>query len=142
MSSHDLPTINAILNSCSTVLILSALASIRAGNRHLHGKLMVAALVSSTLFLIGYLVHKALHGTTTSEHMGSFRPFYLGLLTSHTILAIVNLPLIIGTVLAAAQGKWDRHRRWARFTWPVWLYVSVTGVIVYLILYVWYPTPA
>jgi putative membrane protein len=142
MSTHDLPTLNAVLNASSTVLILGALAAIRAGNSRLHGKLMVAALASSTLFLAGYLVHKALHGTTTSGHMGSFRPYYLGLLGSHTVLAIVNLPLVIGTVLAAARGNWERHRRWARFTWPVWLYVSVTGVLVYLILYVWYPAPA
>ena len=141
MTTADLPTLNAVLNTASTVLIVSALLAIKSGNKRLHAKLMISALVSSTLFLIGYLVHKAFHGTTTSEHMGSFRPYYLTLLTTHTILAILNLPLIIGTVLAAAKGNYERHKRWARITWPVWLYVSVTGVIVYLILYVWYPAP-
>lgn len=141
MSTADLPTFNAILNSASTVLIVSALVAIKGGHKRVHAKLMIAALVSSTLFLIGYLVHKALHGTTTSEHMGSFRIYYLTLLTSHTILAIANLPLIIVTVLAAIRGNFERHKRWSRFTWPVWLYVSVTGVLVYLILYVWYPAP-
>ena len=141
MSTADLPTINAVFNSASTVLIISALLAIKSGNKRLHAKLMISALITSTLFLIGYLVHKAFHGTTTSEHMGSFQPYYLTLLISHTILAILNLPLIIGTVLAAAKGNYERHKRWARITWPVWLYVSVTGVIVYLILYVWYPAP-
>jgi putative membrane protein len=141
MSTADLPTVNAFLNSASTVLIVSALVAIKGGHKRIHAKLMMAALVSSTLFLIGYLVHKAFHGTTTSEHMGAFRPYYLALLTSHTCLAIVNLPLIIGTVWAAVRGNFERHKRLARFTWPVWLYVSVTGVLVYFILYVWYPAP-
>ncbi|RFC48264.1 MAG: putative membrane protein [Verrucomicrobia bacterium] len=141
MSTADLPTVNAFLNSASTVLIVSALVAIKGGHKRIHAKLMMAALVSSTLFLIGYLVHKAFHGTTTSEHMGAFRPYYLALLTSHTFLAIVNLPLIIGTVWAAVRGNFERHKRLARFTWPVWLYVSVTGVLVYFILYVWYPAP-
>ncbi len=141
MSSSDLPAFNAVLNSTSTILIVSALLAIKSGKARLHGRLMVAALVSSTLFLVGYLVHKALHGTTTSGHMGSFRPVYLTVLVSHTILAIVNLPLVIGTVLAAARGNFERHKRWARITWPVWLYVSVTGVLVYFMLYVWFPVP-
>jgi uncharacterized membrane protein YozB (DUF420 family) len=141
MTSSDLPTLNAVLNSASTALILSALVAIKQGHKRTHAKLMIAALISSTLFLIGYLVHKALFGVTTSEHMGTFRPYYKALLLSHTILAMVNLPLIIGTVLAARSGNFERHKRWARITWPIWLYVSVTGVIVYLILYVWYPLP-
>jgi uncharacterized membrane protein YozB (DUF420 family) len=141
MSTADLPTVNACLNSASTVLILAALAAIKGGHQKTHGKLMSAALVSSTLFLVGYLVHKAFHGTTTSAHMGGFRVYYLTLLTSHTILAIVNLPLLVGTVWAAARGNFARHKQLARFTWPVWLYVSVTGVLVYFILYVWYPAP-
>lgn len=141
MTTADLPTVNAFLNSASTVLIVSALVAIKGGHKRVHAKLMMAALVSSTLFLIGYLVHKAFHGTTTSEHMGAFRPYYLALLTSHTCLAIANLPLIIGTVWAAVRGNFERHKRLARFTWPVWLYVSVTGVLVYFILYVWYPAP-
>jgi putative membrane protein len=141
MSTSDLPTLNAVLNSASTVLILSALVAIKQGHKRLHAKFMIAALISSTLFLVGYLVHKALHGTTTSEHMGSFRPYYLVFLTSHTLLAIANLPLLLLTVVAAARGNFERHKFWARITWPVWLYVSVTGVIVYFILYVWLPVP-
>jgi uncharacterized membrane protein YozB (DUF420 family) len=141
MTSSDLPTLNAVLNSASTVLILSALVAIKQGHKRTHAKLMIAALISSTLFLIGYLVHKSIYGVTTSEHMGTFRPYYMTLLTSHTILAVLNLPLILLTVLAAKAGNFERHKRWARITWPVWLYVSVTGVLVYLILYVWYPVP-
>lgn len=141
MSTADLPALNAVLNSVSTVLILSGLLAIRSGRKQLHAGCMIAALITSTAFLAGYLVHKACHGTTTSGHMGSFRPVYLAILTSHTILAMANLPLVIITVAAAARRSWARHRRWAAWTLPIWLYVSVTGVVVYGILYHWYPAP-
>lgn len=142
MSASDLPALNACLNSLSTLLILGGLFAIRAGRKDVHARFMIAALVTSSAFLAGYLVHKAMFGTTTSEHMGGFRPVYLGILLSHTVLAIANLPLLVGTVSAAARRKWELHRRWARWTYPVWLYVSVTGVLVYLLLYHWFPAPA
>lgn len=142
MSISDLPAINACFNSLSTLLIIGGLLAIRGGRTKIHAAFMISALVTSTAFLAGYLIHKAYHGTTTSEHMGDFRPFYLGLLLSHTLLAIANLPLLIVTVSAAATRNWSRHRRWARRTFPVWLYVSATGVLVYFILYHWLPVPA
>lgn len=141
MSTSDLPALNACLNSLSTVFVLGGLFMIRAGRKRAHAGFMISALATSAAFLAGYLIHKALHGTTTSEHMGAFRPIYLGILLSHTVLAIANLPLVIVTVTAAARRNWARHRRWARWTYPVWLYVSVTGVLVYFLLYHWFPAP-
>jgi len=126
----------------STRLILGGLTAIRLRKTRVHAGFMIAALTASAAFLVGYLIHKAHHGTTTSEHMGSFRPVYLTILFTHTVLAIVNLPLILTTVFAAARRNWTRHRRWARWTFPVWLYVSLTGVLVYFLLYHWFPPPA
>lgn len=141
MTTADLPALNAVLNSASTILIVSGFCAIRSGRKQFHAGCMISALITSTAFLAGYLLHKAYHGTTTSEHMGSFRPVYLAILVSHTILAIANLPLLIVTVTAAARRNWARHRLWAAWTLPIWLYVSVTGVVVYFILYHWYPAP-
>jgi putative membrane protein len=142
MSTSDLPALNATFNSLSTLFILSGLFAIRRGRWKAHAGFMISALVTSAAFLTGYLIHKAYHGTTTSEHMGHFRPVYLTLLLSHTVLAVANLPLLILTVTAAARRHWNGHRRWAKRTFPVWLYVSATGVLVYFILYHWFPVPA
>ena len=142
MSISDLPAVNAAFNALSTLFILSGLFAIRAGKWKAHAGFMISALVTSTAFLTGYLIHKAYHGTTTSEHMGPFRPVYLTILFTHTVLAVANLPLLILTIATAARRDWSRHRRWARRTFPVWLYVSATGVLVYFVLYHWFPVPA
>ncbi len=141
MTTADLPAVNAALNSIATVLIVAGLLAISRQNKKLHGILMALALATSAAFLTCYLIYHANHGSKGSSHMGAIRPLYLTILISHVILAIVNLPMIIGTVLAAIQRKWERHKRWARWTFPVWLYVSVTGVIVYMMLYQWFPAP-
>ena len=139
MTAHDLPLLNALLNGLTTVLLLAGFTAIKTGRRELHQKLMVSAFCSSTLFLICYLVHKILvHRISHFPDLGWIRTFYLILLASHTILAAVNLPLILRTIYLAATGRFDEHRRLARWTFPVWMYVSITGVLVYLMLYQWF----
>jgi uncharacterized membrane protein YozB (DUF420 family) len=100
---------------------------------------MVAALVSSTVFLTCYLIYHYYAGRTVFLKPAWFRPWYLGLLLSHTILAVAIVPMIIVTVVRALKERFDRHKRIARITWPLWMYVSVTGVLVYLILYHIFP---
>lgn len=138
MSFSDLPLVNAILNSITTVLLLSGFAAIKSGNQDLHRKFMAAALVTSTLFLACYLTHKFSVGPTRFTGQGSIRTVYFFILITHTILAIVNLPMIIWAVTHAIKGNYERHKRIARWAFPIWLYVSVTGVIVYLFLYQWF----
>jgi uncharacterized membrane protein YozB (DUF420 family) len=100
---------------------------------------MIGALITSTLFLICYLYYHAHAGRTTFTNPGWFRPIYLVILLTHTILAAVIVPLVILTVVPALRQRFDRHRRIARWTWPLWMYVSVTGVIIYLLLYQIFP---
>ncbi len=141
MTTADLPLINAILNSIATCLIIAGLIQIKRGNIQTHKKLMASALVVSALFLICYVTHKWIHGDTKFLATGWIRPVYYAILIPHIILAIVNLPMIITTVTFAVRGQLDHHKKWARWTFPIWLYVSVTGVLVYLILYQWFPNP-
>lgn len=142
MTLSDLPAVNATLNACSTVLIIAALIAIKNGGRRAHGALMIAALTTSTAFLTCYLIYHFNHPRTDSDYMpGGVRTAYLILLFTHVVLAIVNLPMIIMTVIPAIKKNWAVHRKRARWTWPIWLYVSITGVIVYLWLYVWFPKP-
>lgn len=147
MTYNDLPAINAVLNSLSTIFIVAGLIFIKSGNRRAHGLSMVCALFTSAAFLTCYLIYHTLRVRDTGAAHTSFdaaygagiRTTYLVLLFSHIILAVVNLPMIIRTVWFAATKQFDRHRKIARKTMPIWLYVSVTGVIVYLMLYQWYP---
>jgi len=133
--SLHLPTLNAILNAASAVLLVAGYVAIRRRNWRLHMRLMIAALVASALFLTSYLIHHALHGSTPYARRDWTRPLYLGILLTHTMLAAVNVPLVIVTVVRAAKGRFEAHRRIARWTLPNWLYVSVTGVVIYLMLY-------
>lgn len=129
-----LPRLNAVLNSLAALCLCAGYLAIRRGRRDLHARLMVSALAMSALFLLSYLVHKAARGATPyGDRPG--RALYLLILGTHTVLAAVNVPLVVLTVARAAQRRFDRHRRIARWTLPVWLYVSVTGVVVYLMLY-------
>lgn len=139
MSSTDLPALNALLNGVSATLLLLGFIAIRSGRRDRHKKLMVSALVTSTLFLSSYLVYHALHGSTPFLRQGPIRTVYFIVLVSHVILAAVNLPLVITTVFRAYKGDFARHRKIAKLTWAMWMYVSVTGVLVYLMLYRWFP---
>jgi len=114
---------------------------IRSKHVRPHIAMMTCALISSTLFLAGYITNHILRRglVTHFTAQGTIRPIYFTLLISHTFLAVVTVPMVICTVLPALKSRFDKHRRIARWTLPVWLYVSVTGVIVYMMLYRWYP---
>jgi putative membrane protein len=136
MNVHDLPALNATLNGLSALLLLAGWSFIRRGNRVAHRNCMIGALGTSTLFLASYLTYHYLsHTVTRFVEPAWFRPIYLAILLSHTVLAVVILPLIALTVFHAAKGQFERHRRIARWAWPLWMYVSVTGVVIYLLLY-------
>ena len=135
-----LPHLNACLNGTSAVLLLAGYTSIKTRNVKAHRACQVSALVVSLLFLASYLTYHYYHGATRFQGTGLARPIYFTILFSHTILAIVIVPLIIITFRRALRNDFVRHRRIARVTLPLWLYVSVTGVIVYLMLYHIYPS--
>lgn len=130
-----LPTVNALLNACSGVLVFLGWRAIRAGARDVHRKLMLAACASSVLFLASYCTRVALTGTHRFPGTGALRTVYLVVLGSHTVLAALTLPLVLRTVFLSLSSRFPEHRRIARFTFPVWMYVSVTGVLVYVLLY-------
>ncbi len=130
-----LPPVNAALNATSALLLVAGFVAIRAGRRDVHRALMLAALGSSALFLAGYLTRVALTGTHRFPGAGALRAAYLAILGSHTLLAAATLPLVATTLALALRGRFPGHRRVARWTLPVWLYVSVTGVAVYVLLY-------
>jgi uncharacterized membrane protein YozB (DUF420 family) len=142
----SLPLVDAILNASSAVLLCTGLAAIKSGRRELHERLMYSALAASTAFLACYLYyHFAVLpkvGVTKFNGTGVIKTAYYAMLASHVLLAIVIVPLAIRTILLARAGRWDAHKRWAKVTFPLWLYVSVTGVIVYLALYIWNPPAA
>jgi putative membrane protein len=135
-----LPAINACFNAASATLLALGYIAIRRHQVGLHLRLMLAALTSSTLFLVGYLTRMALTGTHRFPGTGTLKLVYLTLLFSHMVLAVVLLPLVLRTLYLAYQRRFDVHRRWARVTWPIWMYVSVTGVVVYYMLYHVAPT--
>jgi len=139
----DLPAINASLNFVSTVFISTGWYLIRRGHWRRHIACMIAAVISSTLFLVGYVSYHAQMGGRSNAFTapGIIRYFYLAMLISHILLAFVTLPLVILTLIPAFRRRWDRHTRIARWTMPIWLYVSVTGVLVYFMLYQWFPPP-
>ena len=139
MSFSDLPAVNACLNGLSALFLVAGYIQIRRGNQRVHQKFMTAAVVTSALFLICYLVYHAKAGRTVFRDPAWFRPYYLGLLLTHTVLAVAIVPMVLVTVVRAWRSRFDAHRRIARWTWPVWLYVSVSGVIIYLLLYQIFP---
>lgn len=135
MSAPVLPTINACLNATSAVLLTWGYSLIRRKQVGTHRKVMITAFVTSCLFLICYLIYHAQVGSVRFAHTGAIRTVYLTILATHTILAAAVPVLAIITLRRALKGKFDRHRAIARWTLPIWLYVSVTGVVVYLMLY-------
>ena len=141
MTGHDLPLVNACLNGLSSVLLVLGLIHIKRGNRVAHEKCMVGALIASSVFLVGYLAHKifVMKGINTPfSGPAALKPFYLLMLASHVLLAMVIVPLALVTIVRGRKGDFERHKRIARWTWPLWMYVSVTGVVIYLVLYqVW-----
>ena len=134
MLSH--PALNAILNGTSAILLVAGYSAIRSGKVQLHKKLMVSAFFVSCAFLVSYLLyHFREHKLVLFSGQGWIRPVYFTLLLSHTILAVVIVPLILITLRRAWAEKFDKHRAIAKWTFPLWLYVSVTGVIVYFMVY-------
>jgi uncharacterized membrane protein YozB (DUF420 family) len=136
---YALPHLNAILNATSGLLLVTGYLFIRRRQITAHRNCLIAALVASTLFLVSYLTYHYYHGSTRFTGQGLARPLYFAILISHTILATVIVPFVGVTVYRAARGQFAKHMRIARWTFPVWLYVSVTGVVVYLMLYQFYP---
>jgi uncharacterized membrane protein YozB (DUF420 family) len=132
---RDLPTLNAILNGTSAALLLLGYGLIRSGRRRAHAVAMALALTCSAAFLASYLVYHAQVGSVRFPGHGLARRLYLGILLSHTVLAAAILPLVLVTVTRAARRRFAEHRRVARWTLPLWVYVSVTGVVVYWMLY-------
>ena len=131
-----MPHLNAVLNSLSALFLVAGFLFISRGRVLAHKRMMTGALLSSTLFLVSYLIyHFVFQGLTRFTGQGAIRVLYLGILFTHTVLATVILPFVLVTVARALRGDFARHRRIARWTFPMWLYVSVTGVIVYLMLY-------
>jgi uncharacterized membrane protein YozB (DUF420 family) len=135
ISISDLPTINACLNATSAVLLVIAHRFIKAGNRTAHKRCMLATVGVSILFLISYLTYHSFHGATRFTGEGWIRPVYFTILISHTVLAAVIVPLVVITLYRGLKEQFSKHTPIARWTYPLWLYVSVTGVIVYLMLY-------
>lgn len=131
----DLPGVNAALNTASALLLATGYLFIRKGRVALHRLCMLSALLTSTLFLASYLVYHYNVGSVPFRGQGWIRVVYFTILISHTILAIAILPLVLITVTRALKGNFERHKRIARWTLPLWFYVSVTGVIVYWMLY-------
>ena len=133
--SSWLPAINASLNGTATVLLSTGYVLIRRRRIAAHRACMIAAFAASSLFLITYLIHHAQVGSVPFHGAGWLRPVYFGLLVPHIVLAALVVPLALTTIYRAWRGHFDRHRRLARVTLPIWLYVSVSGVLVYILLY-------
>ncbi|HSB37421.1 MAG TPA: DUF420 domain-containing protein [Thermoanaerobaculia bacterium] len=135
MTLRDLPTLNALLNGTSAALLVTGWLLIRAGRRDAHRRAMTAALACSVLFLVSYLAYHAQVGSVRFTGRGSVRTVYLAILLTHTVLAAAVAPLAVTAFLLARTGRFETHRKLARWTLPLWLYVSVTGVVVYVMLY-------
>ncbi|MBI5432979.1 MAG: DUF420 domain-containing protein [Planctomycetes bacterium] len=134
----NFPLLNASLNGAAAVLLVAGLVAIKRGRRELHERLMYTAFATSAAFLACYLYYHfaiARGRPTTFNGVGAARFGYLALLLSHTVLAVVNLPMVLRTLWLARRKRWEAHRRLAKRTFPIWLYVSVTGVLVYVVLY-------
>jgi putative membrane protein len=129
------PILNAVLNATSACLIATGIVLIHQKRRIAHKRVMLTAVVTSSLFLISYLYYHAHVGSVRFQGQGLPRHVYFTILISHTILAAAVVPLVIVTLVRALRGRFERHRASARWTYPVWLYVSVTGVVIYFMLY-------
>lgn len=131
---HQLPALNALLNSASTILIISGFVAIKKRNYILHMKLMLIAFITSSLFLISYLLYHNFVGHTSFPGQGWIRPVYFAILVSHIILSAFVIPLVLTSYYFAFSGKFGTHRKVSKWTFPIWLYVSVTGVMIFFIL--------
>jgi putative membrane protein len=129
-----MPGVNAALNASSATLLVLGLAAIRRGRRELHRRLMVSAFAASAVFLVGYVLYHYAHGDTQYQGEGAIRIVYFAVLITHVLLSIVMLPMILTTFYLAARERFATHKKLARWTLPIWLYVSVTGVVIYFML--------
>lgn len=140
MTVHDLPVVNASLNGLSAVFIATGWAFILNGKVKQHMICMISAVTTSTVFLACYLTyHFSVRIITRFPDIGWIHTFYIGMLISHVLLAFATVPLVLMTLTPALNRRFDKHKRIARWTLPIWLYVSVTGVLVYMMLYQWFP---
>ena len=135
MSVGDLPALNATLNATCAILLITGWVLIKRGRIRQHRAVMIAAVCTSAVFLASYLYYHAHVGSVRFTGTGVIRTVYFAVLLTHTILAAAIVPMVLVTLSRGLSGKYDRHRRIARWTMPVWLYVSVTGVVVYVMLY-------
>jgi putative membrane protein len=135
MEIADLPAVNATLNGLAAIFLTTGYVLIRRGYRELHKRCMLAALTTSALFLVSYVIYHANIGSRPFPGQGVIRVVYFGILITHVVLAVVILPLALVTAARGLSAQYDRHVRLARWTLPIWLYVSVTGVVIYLMLY-------
>ena len=138
MTVYDLPAVNATLNGIATVLLATGYVAIRQGKRDLHRNLMIAALIFSALFLGCYLFYHYHVGSVKFPELGWIKTIYLCILFPHIVLAVVMVPMILKTFWHAFRQDWESHKKIARITFPIWMYVSLTGVIIYLMLYQWF----
>ena len=140
MTLADLPAVNATLNALSAVFLACGYWFIKRDHPRAHRNCMLTAVATSTLFLVCYLIYHALVQTVTRfQNPVWFRPIYLFILLTHTLLATALVPMVGVTLFRALKHRFDPHRRIARWTWPIWMYVSVTGVLIYLLLYQVFP---
>lgn len=138
MTLQDLPTLNAVLNAIAAVFLLLGYIAIKKNKRDLHRNLMITALFFSTAFLISYLTRHAIGPSKIFPNLGWIKTLYMFILIPHVILAAGMVPMIIITFWHAYKENWEKHRKLARLTFPIWMYVSVTGVLVYFMLYRWF----
>jgi uncharacterized membrane protein YozB (DUF420 family) len=135
MTVHDLPAVNATLNALSGILLVAGFLLIRSGRREQHRAVMLAAFATSAVFLVFYVIYHAQVGSVRFTRPGLVRPIYFTILITHVVLAAAVLPLALITLTHGLKERFPRHRAIARWTFPIWLYVSVTGVLVYVLLY-------
>jgi putative membrane protein len=136
-----LPFVNAAFNSACAYCLVAGFVAIRRGRREVHRRWMLAALAASTLFLVSYVTYHAIHGDSRFLGQGTIRPVYFFILISHIGLSVVALPLVLSTFYLSLSGRFAQHRRLARWTLPIWLYVSVTGVLVFALLQIYGGAP-
>jgi putative membrane protein len=139
MNLSDLPAVNAGLNSLSAVFLTAGYIFIRHQHQVAHRNCMIGAVISSALFLTCYIIYHYNAGRTTFRDPAWFRPIYLTILLTHTILAVAIVPMVLMTLYRAARRQFESHKRISRWTWPIWIYVSVTGVLIYFLLYHIFP---
>ena len=135
MTLRDLPALNAVLNTASALLLAAGYVAIRGGRRDIHRRFMLAACGTSSMFLVSYLVYHFQVGSVRFTGQGTMRTVYFAILISHSLLAVVIVPLVLVTLTRAVRERIPAHRSIARVTLPVWAYVSVTGVVIYWMLY-------